>query len=95
MLPSRSETFGNIIIEALASGTPVAAYPVAGPIDIIGDGIGGIISTDLRQTALAALNSDRQQARQRALRYTWTACAKMFLDVVGEAMRSRPKLASQ
>lgn len=94
MLPSRSETFGNVIIEALASGTPVAAYPVTGPIDIIGDGIGGVISTDLRQAALAALNSDRQQARHRASRYTWAACAQIFLDVVQEALRSKPELAS-
>jgi glycosyltransferase involved in cell wall biosynthesis len=87
VLPSRSETFGNVIIEALASGTPVAAYPVTGPIDIIGDGIGGAISTDLREAALTALSSDRQKARERATRYTWTACAQMFLEVVEEALR--------
>lgn len=88
VLPSRSETFGNVIIEALASGTPVAAYPVTGPIDIIGDGVGGVVSTDLRQAALAALNSDRQKARERATRYTWAACAQMFLDVVEEALKA-------
>ncbi|RUU94117.1 glycosyltransferase, partial [Mesorhizobium sp. M1A.F.Ca.IN.020.03.2.1] len=82
VFPSRTDTFGNVIIEALASGTPVAAYPVTGPIDIVGDGVGGAVSEDLREAALKALHIDRAEARQRALRYSWKACAEMFLDVV-------------
>ena len=85
VFPSRTDTFGNVIIESLASGTPVAAYPVTGPIDIVGDGIGGVVSNDLREAALAALNIDRTEARERAMRYTWAACAEMFLDNVRAA----------
>lgn len=85
VFPSRTDTFGNVIIESLASGTPVAAYPVTGPIDIIGDGVGGVVSEDLGEAVLAALKTDRAQARQRAMRYTWTACAEMFLDNVRAA----------
>jgi glycosyltransferase involved in cell wall biosynthesis len=64
----------------------VAAYPVTGPIDIVGDGFGGVVSENLEDAALAALEVDREQARQRALRYTWKACAEMFMDVVHEAL---------
>ncbi|GAA4118274.1 glycosyltransferase family 4 protein [Aminobacter aganoensis] len=85
VFPSRTDTFGNVIIEALASGTPVAAYPVTGPIDIVGDGVGGVVSEDLQQAALTALKIDRAEARHRAMRYTWAACAEMFLDNVKAA----------
>ena len=88
VFPSRTDTFGNVIIEALASGTPVAAYPVTGPIDIVGDGIGGAVSEDLKEAALAALKIDRAQARQRAMRYSWNACAEMFMDAVNEALET-------
>jgi glycosyltransferase involved in cell wall biosynthesis len=94
VFPSRTDTFGNVIIEALASGTPVAAYPVTGPIDIVGDGVGGVVSENLCEAALAALSSDRAEARGRAARYSWTACAQMFLDVVQEASRSEGKLTA-
>ncbi|WP_217575836.1 glycosyltransferase family 1 protein [Mesorhizobium sp. GbtcB19] len=95
VFPSRTDTFGNVIIEALASGTPVAAYPVTGPIDIVGDGVGGAVSNDLREAALKALDIDRAEARERAMRYTWKACAEMFLDVVDEAMGMPRKRADQ
>jgi glycosyltransferase involved in cell wall biosynthesis len=94
VFPSRTDTFGNVIIEALASGTPVAAYPVTGPIDIVGDGIGGAVSTDLREAALAALKVDRAEARERAMRYSWKACAEMFMDTVEEALSTTRKLAA-
>ncbi|MDR7034819.1 glycosyltransferase family 1 protein [Mesorhizobium sp. BE184] len=86
VFPSRTDTFGNVIIEALASGTPVAAYPVTGPIDIVGDGVGGVVSDDLRAAALAALDVDRGEARERALRYSWKTCAEMFMTTVHEAL---------
>ncbi len=80
VFPSRTDTFGNVIVEALASGTPVAGFPVTGPIDIVGDGVGGVVAEDLRQAALGALVVDRARARERALRYTWKACTEMFLE---------------
>ena len=91
VFPSRTDTFGNVIIEALASGTPVAAYPVTGPIDIIGDGKGGIVSDDLGTAALSALDISRDQALAKALRYSWDACAEMFMDAVRSALADIPR----
>jgi glycosyltransferase involved in cell wall biosynthesis len=77
---SRTDTFGLVIIEALASGVPVAAFPVQGPIDIIENGVTGFLNEDLRQAALDALKVDRQRCREEALRYTWEACTQQFLS---------------
>ncbi len=55
MFPSRTDTFGVVLIEALASGLPVAAYPVTGPLDVIGDAGAGALDEDLRRACLAAL----------------------------------------
>ena len=63
VFPSRTDTFGIVLLEGLASGLPVAAYPVTGPIDVVGDA--GVLSNDLREAALGALNVDRAKARQR------------------------------
>lgn len=90
VFPSRTDTFGNVIIEALASGTPVAGFPVTGPIDIVGDGFGGVVSEDLRLAALTALDVDRSAARERGMRYTWKACAEMYMDNVRAARASLP-----
>lgn len=81
VFPSRTDTFGNVILEALASGVPVAAYPVMGPIDILGDHPeAGALSDDLRQAALAALECSREAARALALSYSWEASARQFYD---------------
>ncbi|MER2535114.1 MAG: glycosyltransferase family 1 protein [Thauera sp.] len=85
VFPSRTDTFGNVILEALASGLPVAAFPVTGPLDIFEDGIGGVLSQDLRGACLAALDLDRRAARQKALGFTWEACARQFLAHVETA----------
>lgn len=92
VFPSRTDTFGNVIVEALASGAPVAAFPVTGPVDIVGDGKGGVVSDDLRKAALAALDIDRGEARTKALRYSWFACAEMFMDAVRSAHGARLRL---
>jgi glycosyltransferase involved in cell wall biosynthesis len=93
VFPSRTDTFGNVIVEALASGTPVAGFPVTGPIDIVGDGVGGVVSNDLRQAALAALHVDRAEAHRRALRYSWQTCATMFLENIRAARAAMPLAA--
>ena len=85
VFPSRTDTFGNVILEALASGTPVAAYPVTGPLDIIGDGEGGALSDDLGQAARAALSIPREAALAKARRYDWHECARQFLEHVRAA----------
>ena len=59
VFPSRTDTFGLVLLEALASGVPVAAYPVTGPADVIRDPAAGALSMDLRAAALKALTLDR------------------------------------
>jgi glycosyltransferase involved in cell wall biosynthesis len=80
VFPSRTDTFGNVLLEALASGCPVAAFPVTGPIDIVGETRCGVLSEDLRAASLAALDISRESARNRALAYNWAECASQFLS---------------
>jgi glycosyltransferase involved in cell wall biosynthesis len=78
VFPSRSETFGNVLLEALASGVPVAAVPAPGPIDLIQEGANGSIQADLRAACLKAICCPRQSARPSALPYTLRACHELF-----------------
>jgi glycosyltransferase involved in cell wall biosynthesis len=80
VFPSRTDTFGLVMLEALASGVPVAAFPVPGPLDVIGDSGAGALDEDLRAAALAALKIPRELCREHALSFTWTACAARFVD---------------
>jgi glycosyltransferase involved in cell wall biosynthesis len=89
VFPSRTDTFGLVLLEALASGTPVAAYPVTGPLDVIGvspegeptDGWPvGALDEDLRAACLRALGADRALCRAHAERFSWAACARRFRD---------------
>ena len=79
VFPSRTDTFGLVLLEAMASGLPVAAYPVTGPLDVVGDSGAGVLDQDLRKAALAALELDPAVARRHAERHSWTACAEQFL----------------
>ncbi len=79
VFPSRSETFGLVMLEAMACGTPVAAYPVPGPLDVLGDSTGGVMRDDLREAALAALSIPRDQARARALQFDWAPVCDQFV----------------
>ena len=78
VFPSRTETFGNVILEAMASGLPVASVPAPGPIDLICDGENGSLGESLRKACLRALTCSRQAARETALRYTWQASHELF-----------------
>ncbi|PVB61736.1 glycosyltransferase family 1 protein [Labrenzia sp. 011] len=80
MFPSLTDTFGNVILEALACGVPVAAYPVMGPLDIIGNTGAGVLSENLQEAAEAALDIPRDHCRKIAMNYTWAASARQFLD---------------
>jgi glycosyltransferase involved in cell wall biosynthesis len=79
VFPSRTDTFGLVMIEALACGVPVAAFPVQGPVDVIENGVTGCLSNDLREAALEALKLNPKCCRETALEYTWEACTRQFL----------------
>lgn len=90
VFPSRTDTFGLVLLEALASGVPVAAFPVPGPLDVVGGSPAGVLDEDLGRAALAALAIPPALCRAHAERFSWSACARMFLENLapfGEATR--------
>jgi len=95
VFPSLTDTFGLVILEALACGTPVAAFPVTGPKDVLADARGkiGAVNADLRVAALEALTADRAACRAHAERYSWRACAEMFLSHLVPLMGEVPPAA--
>lgn len=94
VFPSRTDTFGIVILEALASGLPVAAYPVTGPIDILAEGKAGALDEDLGKAALAALSLSKDDARALALKHGWDAPARDFYaNLRSVARRGKPVAA--
>ena len=77
---SRFETFGLVVLEALACGTPVAAFPVHGPIDIIGGADVGVLDDDLRQAALGCLDISRERCVEFAQAFSWRRATEQFLS---------------
>lgn len=93
VFPSRTDTFGNVLLEALASGVPVAAYPVTGPRDILTNLDAAAMDDDLATAVLRALTLDRSAARAHALTFTWERCADIFLDTLVDVRRATPLAA--
>ncbi len=90
VFPSRTDTFGNVMIEALACGAPVAAFPVPGPIDVVTDPRVGVLDDDLRAACLGALKLSRDDCRAHAARYSWPESARIFIDNVLRARAAAP-----
>jgi glycosyltransferase involved in cell wall biosynthesis len=82
VFPSRTDTFGLVMVEAMACGTPVAAFPVAGPLDVIADSGAGVMHDDLRVACLQALRLPRDRARKRAEQFSWSAATDQLLSAL-------------
>jgi glycosyltransferase involved in cell wall biosynthesis len=86
VFPSHADTFGLVMVEAMACGTPVAAYPVDGPLEVLarrradGQVVGGAMDTDLRTACLMALTVPRSEARARAQDFSWAHATQLFVD---------------
>ncbi len=80
VFPSRTDTFGLVLLEAMASGTPVAAFPVTGPVDVVRHGVSGVLSEDLRAAALGALDLARDAVRAHAVQSSWARATAQFVS---------------
>lgn len=79
VFPSVTDTFGLVMAESMACGTPVAAFPVPGPIDVVGRSGGGVLHTDLREACLRALQLPRDAVRRHGEQYSWARATQQFL----------------
>jgi glycosyltransferase involved in cell wall biosynthesis len=80
VFPSKTDTFGLVLLEAMACGLPVAAYPVTGPIDVIQDPRAGCLDDDLRTACMNALQLHREDVAQYAKRFSWAAATEQFVS---------------
>ena len=105
VFPSRADTFGLVMVEAMACGTPVAAFPVDGPLEVLGrmhpDGlrsVGGAMDADLQQACYQVLAVPRHEARLRALDFSWVLATQLFVrflvPVRQDGMRMTSTLAA-
>lgn len=91
VFPSLTDTYGVVLLEAMASGLPVAAFPVTGPIDVAPPTV-GVLDFDLAKAAVGALRLDRARCRAYAMQFSWRRSAELFMDniVKARAARRRP-----
>jgi len=90
VFPSKTDTFGLVLLEALASGLPVAAFPVTGPRDVIGTAPVGVLNDDLRKACLRALGIPRQACVAFAAGHTWEASARVFAEHASQVRFADP-----
>lgn len=79
VFPSRTDTFGLVLLEAMACGVPIAAYPVVGPIDVVKRGVTGVLDEDLGVAVRGALQLDREDCRRYAQSFTWERATQQFI----------------
>ncbi len=82
VFPSLTDTFGLVMLEALASGVPVAAFPVPGPMDVLDGSSVGIMDPDLKAAALQSLSIDPVLCRAHAQKFSWDLVAEQFLSLL-------------
>ena len=80
VFPSQFDTFGLVVLEAISCGTPVAAYPVQGPLDILTQDVSGVMDWDLRKACAEAVKLDREKVYQDSKRFSWKVATKQFAD---------------
>jgi glycosyltransferase involved in cell wall biosynthesis len=96
VMPSRSETFGLVMLEAMSSGTPVAAYPVEGPLEVVGTPAqGGVLDEDLAAGWYRALSVPRHEARARAFAFGWAHASALFLGYLVPVHRNVTQLSPE
>lgn len=98
VFPSRTDTYGLVMLEALACGTPVAAFPVPGPLDVLQAGVNGVMAENLGEACLAALQLNRTHCAELARQQSWRVSALQFLaeqpSLDGELCRGPGVVAS-
>jgi glycosyltransferase involved in cell wall biosynthesis len=95
VFPSRTETFGNVILEALASGIPVASVPAPGPVDLIQEGVNGSVNDDLMLACMRAITCRKDAARESTRRYTYQASHAQFRAHLVPLIRRLPAATEQ
>ncbi|HET7177023.1 MAG TPA: glycosyltransferase family 1 protein [Gammaproteobacteria bacterium] len=94
VFPSLTDTFGLVLLEAMACGVPVAAFPVTGPKDVVQQGVTGYCDENLRHAALESLKLDGAKCREFALRFSWRNAAEEFLQNMVPARQTPEKAAN-
>ncbi len=89
VFPSRTDTFGLVMLEAMACGVPVATYPVEGPLDVISNGVNGWMDEDLQSAVYQALEVEPTSCRRFAEGYSWESCTRQFLSLIQTNLSGR------
>jgi glycosyltransferase involved in cell wall biosynthesis len=94
VFPSRTDTLGLVMLEAMACGVPVAAFPVPGPIDVVLNGVSGCLNEDLGEAMAGALKIDRMDCRVFAGEFSWRQCTQAFVDQLQPTTVSPPDISN-